>query len=204
MSRRTVIALATAMVLASSVGAAGVLARDASHAATHAATRDATHAATRDANHAANHDATRDATREAARDGARRHRPPKTPTFEARAGSNEAGRRMPLRLRVRHGDRSLPFEVSAVIHFASGDVRVVLERRGFALAARGRVRIPRGELPGDVVVDFTVRYGDSVHVISVLGTVEAPDEDEDGGGAGDTTPTPTLAPSAPPEDPPQN
>lgn len=147
-----------------------------------------------------------------------RHRRHHDATFSARAGQAEPGQRMALRVRVKHGQWGVPLTADATVHFASGDVTVQLVQRwAWSNVARGWVGVPDGEEPGQVLVEFSVAYGDTTQSLQAWGTVLDPDEDEDGhdgddggSGGGDppndppADPTPAPTPSPEPTDQPQN
>lgn len=76
--------------------------------------------------------------------------------------------------RVKRAQPDMPFSVTAVIHFASGDMTVDLTRRNDRYVAVGRVRVPDAEYGGAVPVDFTLGYGDTVNNATVNGNVDGP------------------------------
>jgi hypothetical protein len=110
------------------------------------------------------------------------------PAFTADASSADAGDRMELRARVGRPDREASFSASAVVHFASGDEAVNLERLRDRFAARVRLTVPDCEAPGPVTVDVTIVNGDTSAVITFMTEVTG-ELDED---CGEDPPPPEI------------
>lgn len=88
-------------------------------------------------------------------------------SFAARVSDAAQGGAMRIRAKVTHPDHTSRFSASAVVHFASGDVRVTLKRHGRPYTAGARVAVAADESLGPVSVDVTIHYGATTHVLSV-------------------------------------
>ncbi len=127
------------------------------------------------------------------------HRRAHQPTFAARAGTAEQGGTLWVGAKVGHAKWGSTFAATAVVHFASGDVKVdfaprvrrghhhghaVAARRGHPLVAWAAVPVGATETPGDVPVDVTITYQTWVVTIHTFGHIngEAPPADDPGDG----------------------
>ena len=98
-----------------------------------------------------------------------------TASFAARANHAAQGGSLLVTARVNHAVRTSTFSASAVVHFASGDVTVTLERHGHSFSAGGRVTVAANETLGPLAVDVTILYGATTQVLTVHGTIVPPD-----------------------------
>jgi hypothetical protein len=82
-----------------------------------------------------------------------------------------------------------PATVDAIVHFASGDVAVVLTRSGQGSAYHAAVPVPAAEPAGVVLIDATATVDGTVLTATGQGKIVVPDN------AAPVAPAPTVAPS---------
>lgn len=99
--------------------------------------------------------------------------------FSVKASRAQVGGHLDLSVKAGKSVKNPKFTATAVVHFASGDVKVELTRKGKSYEARARVRVGAKEAPGEVAVDFTITYGGLSLVLSTKGVIEAPERDDD-------------------------
>lgn len=79
-------------------------------------------------------------------------------SFVAKASAGAPGGHLHVMAKVKHPVRGSTFSASAVVHFASGDVTVSLNRHGKSFVAGAKVAIPADQPLGTVAVDVTITY----------------------------------------------
>ena len=79
-------------------------------------------------------------------------------SFVAKSSAAQQGGALHLLAKAKHGVRGDTFSASAVVHFASGDVTVDLNRRGKSFVAGAKVAVPADQPVGPVAVDVTITY----------------------------------------------
>jgi len=97
------------------------------------------------------------------------------PAFKAHASAATQGGSLHISAKVLHVTRSTTFSATAVVHFASGDVSVVLKRAGHSFHAGVRVPVAADAALGPVAVDVTISYGVTTQVVSVWGKIQPAD-----------------------------
>jgi hypothetical protein len=85
-----------------------------------------------------------------------------------------------------------PATVDAIVHFASGDVAVVLTRSGQGSAYHAAVPVPTGEPAGVVLIDATATVDGAVLTATGQGKIVVPDNSAP---VAPVAPAPTVAPS---------
>lgn len=101
----------------------------------------------------------------------------RTPTFVARAGQAAPTETLRIGARALHISPWARVSASAVVHFASGDVAVQLQPRGWRWwhFFGGSVTVPTCEAAGSVAVDVTFTYRGALYPASATATVVAPE-----------------------------
>ena len=104
---------------------------------------------------------------------------PKTPTFVAKTNTAVQGGALRISAKVKHPARGATFSATAVVHFASGDVTVTLNRHGKSFNARGMAPVSDTETTGAVAVDVTVTYNGVAQLVQTEGRIQPADDDDD-------------------------
>jgi hypothetical protein len=101
-------------------------------------------------------------------------------SFVAKSSAGHPGGALHLVAKAKHPTRGTDFSCSAVVHFASGDVAVDLNRRGKSFVCGGRVAVPADQPEGPVAVDVTITYGGVPNAAPTFNArIVADDEDSD-------------------------
>jgi hypothetical protein len=98
-------------------------------------------------------------------------------SFVAKASAAEPGGAIHLVAKAKHATRGTDFSCSAVVHFASGDVTVDLNRHGKSFVCGGKVAVPADQPLGPVAVDVTITYGGLPNAVSTFDAQIVMDED---------------------------
>lgn len=102
--------------------------------------------------------------------------------FSVKADHAPQGGSLTVRANSTHSVKGA-FRATAIVHFASGDVNVVLSvkgsRHGGSGVASVKVPVSQTEQPGRVRVDVTITYRGATRTYSTRGFVDAPGDDSD-------------------------
>jgi hypothetical protein len=100
-------------------------------------------------------------------------------SFVAMASAAQPGGALHIVAKAKHATRGTDFSATAVVHFASGDVSVDLNRHGKSFVAGGKVAVPADQPLGPVAVDVTITYGGVPNAVPTFNAQIVSDEDGD-------------------------
>jgi hypothetical protein len=100
-------------------------------------------------------------------------------SFVAKASAAQPGGALHIVAKAKHATRGTDFSATAVVHFASGDVSVDLNRHGKSFVAGGKVAVPADQPLGPVAVDVTITYGGVPNAVPTFNAQIVSDEDGD-------------------------
>ncbi len=100
-------------------------------------------------------------------------------SFSVKANHAAQGGQLMVQAKARHSVKG-DFSATAVVHFASGDVSVVLTRTGHSSRVSVKVPVSLTEQPGSVSVDVSITSNGATQTLTTHGVVNAASDDTGG------------------------